>query len=50
MNTKDYIKMLQIENYKLEQENERLKEENQMLKITIEKLTKTPYIYGIRSS
>jgi hypothetical protein len=32
----------------LQQENQQLKEENQMLKLTIEKLTKTPYVYEIR--
>ena len=36
------------EKEKLEQENQQLKEENEMLKLTIEKLTKTPYVYGIR--
>lgn len=34
--------------HKLKQENQQLKEENQMLKLTIEKLTKTPYVYEIR--
>ena len=30
------------------QENQQLKEENQMLKLTVEKLTKTPYEYSVR--
>lgn len=34
----------------LEQENKQLKEENQMLKLTVEKLTKTPYEYSVRSN
>ena len=35
---------------KLQQENKQLKEENQMLKLTVEKLTKTPYKYSVRGN
>ena len=35
---------------KLQRENEKLRQENQMLKLTIEKLTNTPYEYGIRGN
>lgn len=41
---------LQQENKQLKEEKEKMRQENQMLKLTVEKLTITPYTYSVRGN